>query len=54
VFLELKKLLRKAQERTVENVWKKIGALLHELQPAECANYFKNSGCSSMKDDHAL
>jgi transposase len=48
VFSKLKALLRKAQERTVESVWKKIGSLLHQFQSAECANYFRNSGYASM------
>ena len=48
VFAKLKTMLRKAQERTVESVWKTIGALLPAFQPAECANYFRNSGYASM------
>lgn len=48
VFAKLKSLLRKAQERTVENVWKRIGSLLSEFQPTECANYLRNSGYASM------
>ena len=48
VFATLKSLLRKAQERTVENVWKRIGSLLSEFQPTECANYLRNSGYASM------
>lgn len=48
VFAKLKTMLRKAQERTVENVWKRIGALLPAFEPAECANYFTNSGYASI------
>jgi transposase len=48
VFAKLKAMLRKAQERTVENVWKRIGALLTAFEPAECANYFRNAGYASM------
>jgi transposase len=44
VFAKLKALLRKAQERFVEATWKRIGALLTEFSPAECANYLRNSG----------
>ena len=44
VFAKLKTLLRKAAERTVEATWKRIGALLDEFTPQECANYFKNAG----------
>jgi transposase len=48
VFAKLKAMLRKAQERNVENVWKRIGALLTAFEPAECANYFRNAGYASM------
>jgi transposase len=47
VFAKLKTLLRKAAERTVEAVWKRIGALLHAFTPQECANYFANAGYAS-------
>jgi transposase len=47
VFAKLKTLLRKAEERTIERVWKRIGALLPSFSPAECANYFRNSGYGS-------
>lgn len=48
VFSKLKSMLRKAQERTVEDLWRRIGALMPEFQPQECANYFRNSGYASM------
>ena len=44
VFAKLKTLLRKAEERTVEAVWKRIGSLLKCFNPAECAAYFRNAG----------
>jgi transposase len=47
VFAKLKTLLRKAEERTVEATWKRIGTLLGAFLPQECANYFKNSGYAS-------
>ena len=47
VFAKLKALLRKAAERTIEATWKRIGALLNEFTPQECANYFKNAGYAS-------
>jgi transposase len=47
VFAKLKTLLRKAAERTVEAVWKRIGALLQAFTPQECANYFANAGYAS-------
>lgn len=47
-FAKLKHLLRKAAERSVEATWKRIGALLDEFTPAECANYLANSGYASV------
>ena len=47
VFAKLKHRLRKAQERTVEATWKRIGALLPEFKSSECANYLRNSGYAS-------
>jgi len=47
VFAKLKALLRKAQERSVEATWKRIGALLACFTPHECANYFANAGYAS-------
>ena len=41
VFAKLKTLLRKADERTIETTWKRIGSLLDCFTPAECANYLK-------------
>jgi transposase len=48
VFANLKALLRKAQERSVEATWKRIGAPVSEFSPTECANYFRNSGYASI------
>ena len=48
VFSKLKALLRKAQERTVETVWRRIGTLLTAFPPHECANYFRNAGYASI------
>ena len=47
VFAKLKTLLRKAAERSVEATWKRIGALLPNFTPQECANYLENSGYAS-------
>jgi transposase len=44
MFSKLKTLLRKAAERSVEATWKRIGGLLDEFTPGECANYLANSG----------
>ena len=47
VFTKLKTLLRKAEERIMAAVWKRIGDLLQCFTPGECANYFRNSGYAS-------
>ena len=47
VFAKLKTLLRKADERTTEAVWRRIGSLLDAFSPTECANYIMNSGYAS-------
>jgi len=47
VFAKLKTLLRKANERTVEALWRRIGSLLDLFTPAECANYLANAGYAS-------
>ena len=44
VFAKLKHLLRKAAARGREAVCDTIGKLLDTYTPAECANYFRNSG----------
>jgi transposase len=44
VFSKLKTLLRKADVRTVEATWKRIGALLNAFTPQECANYLQHAG----------
>jgi transposase len=44
VFAKLKTLLRKAAERSVDAVWKRVGSLLDLFPPQECANYLRNSG----------
>jgi transposase len=47
VFSKLKTLLRKADERTVQATWMRIGKLLDTFSSAECANYLKNAGYAS-------
>jgi transposase len=44
VFAKLKTLLRKADERSILAVWKRIGALLDRFPPSECANYLRHAG----------
>lgn len=43
-FSKLKALLRKAAERTVDALWDRIGLLLKEFSPTECANFFAAAG----------
>jgi transposase len=43
-FSKLKALLRKAAERTVDALWDRIGLLLKEISPTECANFFAAAG----------
>ena len=47
VFAKLKALLRKAKERTIDDLWDRIGKLLDEFSAAECANYLANTGYAS-------
>jgi transposase len=47
VFAKLKTRLRKAEERTLEATWKRIGTLLDAFSPQECANYLRNAGYAS-------
>jgi len=46
-FAKLKTLLRAAAERSVEALWQRIGILLDDFQPDECANYFRHAGYAS-------
>jgi transposase len=39
-FAKLKAMLRKAAERTLQELWSTIGRLVMTFTPAECANYF--------------
>ena len=44
VFAKLKALLRKAAERSIDDLWDTIGHLLDRFPPQECSNYFRNAG----------
>jgi transposase len=44
VFAKLKTLLRKADERSIAAVWHRIGSLLQQFSPSECANYVRHAG----------
>jgi len=46
-FAKLKTLLRKADERSTEAVWKRIGSFLDAFSPAECASYISHAGYRS-------
>jgi len=43
-FSKLKAGLRKAAVRSVDPLWNRIGQLLEDYTPQECANYFKAAG----------
>lgn len=47
MFAKLKTLLRRADERSVQTVWQRIGTLLDHFSPAECSNYLKHAGYAS-------
>ncbi|EJT05990.1 transposase, partial [Rhizobium sp. CCGE 510] len=47
MFAKLKTLVRKADERTVETTWRRIGELLKAFSPQECSNYLRHAGYGS-------
>jgi transposase len=48
VFAKLKTLFRKADERTVDASWRKVGTLLDAFSPKECTNYLSHAGYVSV------
>jgi len=44
VFAKLKWLLRSAAERTIAELWHRIGTLVDRFLPQECHNYFRHCG----------
>jgi len=48
VFAKLKHRMRDAAQRTLENTWRRLGALLQTFPPNQCANYLANSGYAAM------
>jgi transposase len=48
MFSKLKRLLRKANEKTAEATWRRIGKLLDHFPPTECANYIRGAGYASI------
>ncbi|ARN83757.1 IS630 family transposase (plasmid) [Methylocystis bryophila] len=47
VFSKLKRMLRKAEERTIDALWRRVGILLDDFPPQECAAYLKGAGYAS-------
>ena len=47
MFAKLKTLVRKAEERTIEATWRRIGNLLQAFSPTECQAYLKHAGYMS-------
>jgi transposase len=43
-FAKLKAMLRKAAERTLDDLWRSIGRIIDTFTPTECANYFVAAG----------
>ena len=46
-FSKLKAHLRKAAERTIPRLCRRIGDLMADFSPQECTNYFKHAGYAS-------
>ena len=46
-FAGLKTLFRKADTRTVESSWRKVGTFLNLFSPSECAAYLRHAGHTS-------
>ena len=46
-FAKFKTALRTAAERTVDDLWRRIGTILYEFSPQECANYLRHDGYAS-------
>ena len=44
VFAKLKAILRKVGARTIDDLWAAIADAIELFPPAECANFFANSG----------
>ena len=44
VFHPLKASLRKAAERTIEGLERRVGAFIRALDPSECMGYFRHAG----------
>lgn len=53
-FSKLKRLLRRAAERTIGALWDRIGLLLDRFTPSECRNYFRHCGYTDRLTRNAL
>jgi transposase len=53
-FAKLGHRMRAAEPRTVGTTWRKVGAGLDLISPAECAKHLMNSGDASEREKHAL
>ena len=43
-FSKLKALLRAAKERTIDDLWSRIGVILEQTSPQECRNFIRHDG----------
>lgn len=46
-FAKFKTALRKAAERTVDELWRRIGIIIDDFSPQECQNYLRHDGYAS-------
>ena len=48
VFSKLKTLFRKADERSIDAAWRRVGTLIDAFTPDECQNYLRHAGYASI------
>jgi transposase len=48
-FAKIKHWMRTAQKRTIDDISRHLGDLIHTIKPDECKNYFANAGYASIK-----
>ena len=46
-FAKFKTALRKAAERIVDDLWRRIGIIIDDFSPQECQNYLRHDGYAS-------
>jgi transposase len=46
-FAKFKNALRKAAQRTVDDLWRTIGDIIDDFSPQECQNYLRHDGYAS-------